>query len=302
VRVARTFALAGVLCVTGCGSESSTVRGKDSTARTLAALAERAGDVVAVMPGAADFEPGPVRYTFLVIAKDGRPIERPRATVWLSRSRERAPFQRTTATLEHIGLPDTARTPFVHALYVAHLDVPGPGTYWLLARPNGARIAALGNVVVKPATDSPAVGARAPRSETPTLATTAGRIAPLSTAPKPDRELYRFSVASSLRDRVPFVVTFATPAFCTSRTCGPVVDVVSRVRSTVAGASVRFIHVEVYRDNNPSLGYNPWMKQWDLTTEPWVFLVGADGRIKEKFEGSVSVRELRTAVQRRLMR
>ena len=36
--------------------------------------------------------------------------------------------------------------------------------------------------------------------------------------------------ADSLRKHAPFVVTFATPAFCASRTCGPVVDIVDHVR------------------------------------------------------------------------
>ena len=302
MRAVRTLALAGALLATGCGSESSTVAGSDSSG-TLGALARQASSVVAVTPGTGDFAPGRLRYTFLVIAKDGRPILRPRAAVWLSRSREQRPFEKTTARLEPIGLPSTPRAPFdVGSLYVAHLDVPGPGTYWLLARPSGARIAALGNVVVKARTDSPAIGAAAPRSETPTLATTRGRLAPLTTAPKPDRGLYRVSVVGALRAHLPFVVVFATPAFCASRTCGPVVDVVSHVRRSLARSHIRFIHVEVYDHNDPSRGYNRWMRQWNLQTEPWVFLVGADGRIKEKFEGSVSVRELRSAVQRRLMR
>src|SRR2546430_12366879 len=34
----------------------------------------------------------------------------------------------------------------------------------------------------------------------------------------------------SLHAHVPFVLVFATPAFCTSRTCGPVVDVVDAIR------------------------------------------------------------------------
>ncbi len=91
------------------------------------------------------------------------------------------------------------------------------------------------------------------------------------------------------------MLAFATPKFCTSRTCGPVVDVVSHVRKQFA--NVRFIHVEVFAGNDPARGYNRWMKEWALQSEPWVFVVGRDGRIKAKFEGSVSVRELRAAVQ-----
>ena len=100
---------------------------------------------------------------------------------------------------------------------------------------------------------------------------------------------------------MPFVVTFATPAYCTSRTCGPVVDVVSAVRKRDAGSNVRFIHVEIYEDNDPAKGENQWFKEWHLPSEPWVFLVGPDGKMRERFEGTVSVRELDAAVERHLV-
>jgi hypothetical protein len=80
------------------------------------------------------------------------------------------------------------------------------------------------------------------------------------------------------------------------------VDVVSRVRRDLRDNRVRFIHAEVYRNNDPGQGYNRWMREWGLESEPWIFLVGADGRISAKFEGAVSVRELRAAVRRYLMR
>ena len=100
---------------------------------------------------------------------------------------------------------------------------------------------------------------------------------------------------------MPFVVTFATPAYCQSRTCGPVVDVVSAVRKREAGSNVRFIHVEVYQDNDPAKGENQWFKEWRLPSEPWAFLVGPDGKVRERFEGTVSVDELDAAVKKYLL-
>jgi hypothetical protein len=172
----------------------------------------------------------------------------------------------------------------------------------VLARPQGAPIGGVGNLMVRRHSYSPAVGAKAPASRTPTLTTSGGRLAPLTTATHPDRQLYTTSVAQALTSHVPFVVTFATPKFCTSRTCGPVVDVVSHVRKQLAATAVRFIHVEVFSGNDPARGYNRWMRQWGLQSEPWSFLVGRDGRIKAKFEGSVSARELRAAVESALVK
>jgi hypothetical protein len=142
------------------------------------------------------------------------------------------------------------------------------------------------------------MGERAPASRTPTLASEHGRVARLTTRVPPDRALLRYSVADSLAAHAPFVVTFATPRWCQSRLCAPVVDVVDYIRRRFADTPIRFIHVEVYKGNNPRNGWNRWMREWHLPTEPWTFLVGGDGRVKAKFEGAVSARELESAVKR----
>jgi hypothetical protein len=167
-----------------------------------------------------------------------------------------------------------------------------------VAEPVGAKIQAIGNLDVKTRSDSLAVGAKAPASATPTLASAHGAVSTLTTRVPPDRALLRYSIAESLAAHSPFVVTFATPRYCTSRTCGPVVDIVDYVRRRLGSSPVRFIHVEVFTRNRPALGYNRWMRQWGLQSEPWTFLVGRDGRIKAKFEGSVSANELESAIRR----
>src|SRR5205823_12388500 len=116
-------------------------------------------------------------------------------------------------------------------------------------------------------------------------------------ATPPARALVRPSDAASLPAQRPSVLGLAPPAFCTSRTCGPVVDVVDAIRKQVEGSGIRFIHVEIYKDNNPQKGENQWVHEWRLPTEPWTFLVGRDGRVKARFEGSFSVAELAAAVR-----
>jgi hypothetical protein len=264
---------------------------------------KRHGEDVTVVAGDSDFAPGDVRFSFLVIKHDARPVERAKARVWLARSQSGQPFERATARLETIGPPGAGESAFggVGRIYVVHLRVRRPGRYWLVAEPVGAKIQALGTLDVRARSNSVAVGARAPDSATPTLASAHGTVSKLTTRVPPDRALLRYSVAGSLAAHKPFVVTFATPRYCTSRTCGPVVDVVDYARRRFAAHGVRFIHVEVYTDNRPALGYNRWMRQWGLQTEPWTFLVGRDGRVKARFEGSVSAAELEAAIRRLLL-
>jgi hypothetical protein len=294
---ARVLAFAGILLAAGCGSASS--NRSSGVPDTLESLARGPGlKTVVLTPGDGDFSPGSIRYSFLVIANDGRAVSKPLADVWVSHGYKQKPYERTVARLETVGIPGRSESPLGGpAIYVAHLRAPAAGKYWVLAKPRGAAISGLGNVIVRKHSYSPALGAKAPVSNTPTLATTGGRLAPLTTATHPDRQLYTRSIAQTLAAHVPFVVTFATPKFCSSRTCGPVVDVVSHVRKQLYRTAVRFIHVEVFTGNDPARGYNRWMRQWRLQSEPWVFLVGRDGRIKAKFEGPVSVRELRAAVR-----
>ncbi len=221
----------------------------------------------------------------------------PTARVWVANSLDSAPFLETEAKLERIGVPGGDEADATH-IYVASFRLPRAGKYWLLAEPEGGakKVQALGNVVVMKEDAPPDVGDPAVPSETPTLASSGGDAAALTTRTPPDEGLLRYSVAESLEAKVPFVVTFATPKYCSSRTCGPVVDVVEEVSHRFEGEDVRFIHVEVFEGNDPANGYNRWMQEWKLPTEPWTFVVGADGKIASRFEGTVSVNELEQAV------
>ena len=290
------------LFLAACGSGGSGASESSSApdARsTLEELWRAPGDDVAVVPGTETHVPGRVRVSFLVVDAEGRPVTLPTAKVWLARGLEEQPFLESTAKLERIGVPGGAEADSTH-IYVAHLPIREPGTYWLLAQPEGGPhdVQALGNVVVADglAPGPPTIGETAPESQNPTLRTSGGDAAKITTRVPPDLALLEHSVAGAVADAQPFVVTFATPKFCSSRTCGPVVDVVEEVARRLEDSGVRFIHVEVYEGNDPARGYNRWMQEWRLTTEPWTFVVGSDGKISARFEGPVSVRELEAAV------
>ena len=281
----------------GCGSSTSRWERGAPRPGSLEALWRDSGQSVSLIPGTSDYSPGKLRISFLVVDARGRVVAPPKARLWIARSRDAKPFQETVARLEPVGIPEGSADADVNAIYVAHVRAPTPGTYYVIARPIGnVRIGGLREVLVKSRPASPPVGSRAYPSRTPTLASTGGRVAQVTTRVPPDRELVRYSIADSLAAHVPFVVTFATPRYCSSRTCGPVVDVVDRVRRRFTGSVIRFIHVEIYAGNDPRNGENRWVREWHLPSEPWTFLVGRDGLIRAKFEGSVSVHELEEAV------
>jgi hypothetical protein len=299
MRPAAALTVLSCLLLVGCGeSDGDQASTTDpGTGATLEELWRAPGDDVAVIPGTENHEPGDVRVSFLVVDAEGAVVALPTARVWVANALDAAPFLETQAKLERIGVPGGDEADATH-IYVANLRLPRAGKYWMLAEPEGGakQVQALGNVVVSKQDAPPDVGNPAVPSQTPTLSSTGGDIAALTTRSPPDESLLEHSVADSLKAKVPFVVTFATPKYCSSRTCGPVVDVVEEVSHRFADEEIRFIHVEVFEGNDPAKGYNRWMQEWKLPTEPWTFLVGADGRIVERFEGTVSVNELELAV------
>jgi hypothetical protein len=143
---------------------------------------------------------------------------------------------------------------------------------------------------------TPAIGAPAPASENPT-ADDVEDLTEISTDTNPNANFYRYSVAEALELGEPFVVTFATPKFCTSAVCGPTLDVVKKVSRGVAG--VNFIHVEVYEnlDDPNNLELVESVDDWGLPTEPWVFVVDNQGDVAAKFEGVVGAGELRSVLE-----
>jgi hypothetical protein len=159
---------------------------------------------------------------------------------------------------------------------------------------------------VRDASQTPAIGADAPPSDTLT-ATDPAELVAISTDTDPDLAFYRLSIKDAIAAGKPFVVVFATPLFCTSGVCGPALDQVKAVAPDYEGR-VNFIHVEPYvlevKDGRtqPELDVTGYPKsiravvEWGLPTEPYVFVVDAQGKVAARFEGMAYPDELRAAL------
>ena len=298
-------AAVSVMASCGGGSETASPTASTATEESKPAWVEQRlaavpGPDQELLMGTSDYSVGKNRVAFLVARPNNQIVQSPRAT--LEVGLESGDVRRYRARLVPLGVteddPSHDHSDAPPNIYVANVQLPRVGVWWLVVSPEGESIQAVGIAPAKPQSGAPAIGSRAYPSDNPTLEdATAPEI---TTANPPDTELLRFSIADSLKERVPFVVTFSTPKFCQTRTCGPTVEVVDAVRQRFEGRGIRFIHVEVYRNNDPQQGPNQWFGEWKLTTEPWVFLVDRSGRIRAKFEGSVSVAELQAAVRRHL--
>jgi hypothetical protein len=110
-------------------------------------------------------------------------------------------------------------------------------------------------------------------------------------APIPDTILHRWTIAGALAQHRPILVIFATPVWCQSQFCGPTTDAVQALASKYADRAV-FIHVEIWRNYQKSI-VNAAAADWlypaavqqanGNLTEPWLFLIGADGTIQDRW-------------------
>jgi hypothetical protein len=110
--------------------------------------------------------------------------------------------------------------------------------------------------------------------------------------------MYQVSISEAVSNGTPAVIVFATPAWCVSQACGPLLDQAKSLRSDYPG--VDFVHVEVYDDiqvdSFEQLVAVPAIAEWGLPSEPWVFVVDAKGVLGASFEGAATIDELASAI------
>ncbi len=144
----------------------------------------------------------------------------------------------------------------------------------------------------------PAVGSPAPRSHNLTI-----KDVPDVTfidSGTPPNDMHAVSIADAIAARRPALVVFATPAFCTSRVCGPQVKIVESLEPTYRDRLL-FIHVEIYENFRPDptkRRFTRTVSEWHLETEPWVFLIDRQGNIAARFEGPTPAGDIAQEIEK----
>ena len=147
---------------------------------------------------------------------------------------------------------------------------------------------------------APFVGDKAYPSRNITNAIT-NNINELTTDPNPYAPFYEYSIEETINKRMVSLILFASPAFCTTGTCGPQIDIVKNLHLDFS-KEVVFIHVEIYENSADIKGdisnsnVVQAVKDWNLPSEPWVFLVDEDGIVRQRFEGLATYQEIKLAL------
>lgn len=312
-------AVIGTSALAGCGGDD----GKDSgsgpdaddsvgtpqpfpspQAKTLAELRAGLGPGPKMASSVSVLEPGWNRFAFALFDRTRRQIADTDAAVYVAPMNGggvKGPYPARYRSLEvgHAHHSDTVRNDddAAHSIYVARIPFKRPGEYQVLgvtrldqrvvgARPVGVTVGRVGT--------PPRVGEPAPRVHTPTRADVVD-LSEIDTR-EPPSSLHEHDLADVLGKR-PVMLLFATPRLCRSRICGPVVDVVEQLKAEEPDAAA-FIHMEVWRDNRREAGQRPQVRAYGLPSEPWLFAIGADGKVAARIEGAFSVEEARAALRK----
>lgn len=145
----------------------------------------------------------------------------------------------------------------------------------------------------------PAPGEKAPRTENLIIGSKGAPAVAVDSRAEtaegiPDPELHETTIAGAIEAGRPALVVFSTPVYCVSRFCGPITDMVAGLAQEY-GDRAAFIHVEIWRDFQNKVvnkGAAEWVLRDDDLTEPWIFLIGSDGRIVARWDNVATPEEI----------
>jgi hypothetical protein len=197
----------------------------------------------------------------------------------------------------------------VRGIYVTSVTLPSAGDYtarFTTEAPNRPPETIDMQVQVLDKATGITVGDKAPASRTLTLKDVGGNVKAISSDKSPVERFYTTSVADAVAAKKPFVLAFATPAFCQTQQCGPTLDHVKNVAARYP--DLTFINVEPYQltmkdgtlqpvlSGDNQLQPVPAVSEWGIVSEPWIFVVDKEGVVRGSFEGILAEDELSASI------
>jgi hypothetical protein len=300
----RAALVVGVLLtVAACGS-SNTPPPPPPSASAITVPGSSGQASILPIPITSEFGVGDNRTVFTLTDQSGKQVAAPDRTLTIG---YHGPKGET--------IPPEPQT-FIWAIegtsgvYAGHATFPSAGQWtadFTTAAPGSASVTTTFSLDVKQDVNVIAPGDQAPSVKTPTLSDVGGDVTKISSDPKPVAAFYQTSEDAALAAHKPFVLIFATPKFCQSSVCGPTLDKLKPVAA--AHPEMTFINVEPYKLDDSSGSLQPVLDSnnqlipveatnaFKLSTEPYVFVVGADGKVSSSFELVFSPDEIESAIK-----
>lgn len=247
---------------------------------------------------------GEVGFSLRYLGTRQRPLQPPRPGPQVKATFRPLPGQHVDPASPGPRLVDPSQGVGVYGVDSLVLDEAGFWEVEVTADLSGTPTRAASAFEVLAAPVVPAPGQPAPRTHNP-LPGAAG-VNPKAVdsrfaegEPLPDPELHTTTVADAIAAGRPVMVVVSTPVYCQSRFCGPVTDSVQALARRF-GDRMAFVHIEVWEDFEAQK-LNPAAKEWIAppgadAREPWIFLVGADGIVVDRWDNVATDTDLERAV------
>jgi hypothetical protein len=284
---------------------------------------------LAITPGAEVFYPGVNRYPFNVADRDSGGVVDAEVALYFAKVPSPGPGAKSkpgnrgpAAKAESQALDQPAVGPFpasieslatkpsfradstaedsdaARVVYSVPLNMPSAGDWRIAAivKEDGEmRGTPLPSVAVGEFKRIPRPGQKAPVIHTPTAQDVGGDLSKITTRIPPDTQ-NKVDYAEAL-GKEPIVLLFATPEFCQSRVCGPVVDVAEQAKQEY-GDKAAFIHMEIYNDNDPAKRVRRQVRDFHLPTEPYLFTIDRSGVVRAAVEGAFGLDLMHQAIDK----
>jgi hypothetical protein len=171
-----------------------------------------------------------------------------------------------------------------------------PGIYTLAIDLNGKSEPAAFSVKDPKDVAVPRAGDKLIPLDTPTTTDKRG-VDPICTR-QPVCPLHGVTLTQAMGSGKPVAFLIATPAYCQTAACGPVLDVLLKQHDRL-GDQVAMVHAEVYKNDQPSADtVTAAVTTYKLDYEPVLFLAGPDGVIKERIDSLFDTVEVSAALDR----
>ena len=178
--------------------------------------------------------------------------------------------------------------------YAFRVPIESPGVYYLVVE-GGPEEGAAFQVMEPGSVEVPGPGSPMPPFDTPTVDDGRG-VDPICTREPEPCPFHDITLTEALLAGKPVAYLIGTPAFCQTGTCAPALESMIDVQDRY-GDSFSWIHAEVYTDNTATTPSDA-VTAANLSFEPVLFVVGADGNVVERLDAVWDESELVEVLER----
>jgi hypothetical protein len=178
--------------------------------------------------------------------------------------------------------------------YSFRVPIETPGVYYLLVE-GGPQDGAAFQVMEPGTVAVPGPGDPMPPFDTPTVDDARG-VDPLCTREPEPCPFHDVTLTEALAADKPVAYLIGTPAFCQTGTCAPALESMIAVQDRF-GDAFTWIHAEVYTDNTATTPTDA-VAAAELSFEPALFVINADGTVFERLDAVWNESELVEVLER----